>query len=152
VKRRGSGILLHLTSLPSPFGIGDLGPEAYGFVDFLVEAKQSFWQILPLNPTEPIYYNSPYHSTSAFAGNPLLISPSLLVKEELLDKIEFEPLPDFPINTVDYQRVIDFKGILFQKAYERFKAKRDDDYERFVRRRVGGSMTFLFSQRSNYIL
>lgn len=131
MKRRGSGILLHITSLPSPFGIGDLGPEAYRFVDFLVEAKQSFWQLLPINPTAPVYYNSPYHSTSAFAGNPLFISLSLLVKEGLLDKSEFEPLPDFPDNTVDYHGVGDFKGILFQKAYERFKTKRDNDYERF---------------------
>ena len=131
MKRRGSGILLHITSLPSPFGVGDLGPEAYRFIDFLAETKQSFWQILPINPTELIYYNSPYHSTSAFAGNPLFISPSLLVKEGLLDKIEFEPLPDFPSNKVDYQRVVDFKSILFQKAYERFKNKRNDEYERF---------------------
>ncbi|HJX31949.1 MAG TPA: 4-alpha-glucanotransferase, partial [Thermodesulfobacteriota bacterium] len=131
MKRRGSGVLLHITSLPSPFGIGDLGPEAYRFVDFLVEAKQSFWQLLPINPTAPVYYNSPYHSTSAFAGNPLFISLALLVKEGLLDKSEFEPLPDFPGNKVDYQGVVDFKGIIFQKAYERFKTKRDDDYERF---------------------
>ena len=131
MKRRGSGILLHISSLPSPFGIGDLGPEAYGFVDFLVESKQSFWQLLPLNPTAPVYGNSPYHSISAFAGNPLLISLSLLVKEGLLDKSDYEPLPDFPGNKVDYQGVIDFKKILFHKAYERFKIKRDDDYERF---------------------
>jgi 4-alpha-glucanotransferase len=131
MKRRGSGILLHITSLSSPFGIGDLGPEAYRFVDFLVEAKQSFWQLLPINPTAPVYYNSPYHSTSAFAGNPLFISLALLVKEGLLDKNEFEPLPDFPGNKVDYQGVIDFKEVLFHQAYERFKTKRNDDYERF---------------------
>ncbi len=131
MKRRGSGILFHISSLPSPFGIGDLGPEAYRFVDFLVESKQSFWQLLPINPTAPVYYNSPYHSTSAFAGHPLFISLSLLVKEGLLDKSDYEPLPDFPSNKVDYQGVIDFKGILFHKAYERFKTKRDDDYERF---------------------
>ena len=131
MKRRGSGILLHISSLPSPFGIGDLGPEAYRFIDFLADAKQSFCQLLPLNPTEPVYYNSPYHSTSAFAGNPLFISPSLLVKEGLLDKVDYEPLPDFLINKVEYQNVVDFKNILFQKAYERFKTKPDEEYERF---------------------
>jgi len=73
MKRRTGGILLHLTSLPSPFGIGDLGPWAFRFVDFLAETKQSLWQILPLNPTDPEHYSSPYHSTSAFACNPLLI-------------------------------------------------------------------------------
>jgi len=129
---RGSGILLHLSSLPSSFGIGDLGPEAYRWVDFLAESRQSFWQILPLSPTEPGYYNSPYHSTSAFAGNPLFISPFLLVKEGLLDKIEFEPWPDFPLGKVDYLRVIDFKRDLFQKAYEQFKSRRNkDEYEQF---------------------
>ena len=72
---RGSGVLLHITSLPSVYGIGDLGPEAYRFADFLDTAKQRYWQVLPLNPTDPIYGNSPYSSISAFAGNTLLISP-----------------------------------------------------------------------------
>jgi len=67
---RRSGILLHITSLPSPHGIGDLGPEAYRFADFLHEAGQSLWQVLPLNPTATVYGNSPYSSFSAFAGNP----------------------------------------------------------------------------------
>src|ERR671911_367218 len=80
---RSSGILLHPTSLPGPFGIGDLGPEAYKFVDFLVEAGQSLWQVLPLGPTG--YGDSPYACYSAFAGNTLLISPEKLVKEGLLD-------------------------------------------------------------------
>jgi len=67
-KTRGSGILLHITSLPSPFGIGDLGPGAYRFADFLCETRQSIWQVLPLNPTDPANGNSPYSSASAFAG------------------------------------------------------------------------------------
>lgn len=132
MKRRGSGILLHVTSLPSPFGIGDMGPEAYQFVDFLAEAKQSYWQLLPLNPTAPVFYNSPYHSTSAFAGNPLFISLSLLVQDGLLEKNDLEPFPDFPGDKVDYQSVVDFKRKIFFQAYERFKSKRDDEYERFV--------------------
>ncbi len=79
---RASGILLHPTSLPGPFGIGDLGPEAYRFVDFLVAAGQSLWQVLPLGPTG--YGDSPYACYSAFAGNTLLISPEQLIAEGLL--------------------------------------------------------------------
>ncbi|MDP2967990.1 MAG: 4-alpha-glucanotransferase, partial [Deltaproteobacteria bacterium] len=77
--QRGSGILLHITSLPSSFGIGDLGPSAYQFADFLTRTKQSYWQVLPLNPTDLACGNSPYSSPSAFAGNTLLISPELLM-------------------------------------------------------------------------
>jgi len=128
MKRRGSGILLHVTSLPSPFGVGDLGPEAYRFIDFLAETKQSFWQILPLNPTDPAHYNSPYHSFSALAYSPLLISPDLLVQEDLLDKTVLESLPGFPIERVKYQAVIEYKQKLFDQAYERFQ-KRVNDYE-----------------------
>src|SRR5437868_11368601 len=80
---RSSGVLLHPTSLPSPFGIGDLGPAAYEFADFLVAAGQSLWQVLPLGPTG--YGDSPYACYSAFAGNTLLISPEQLIKEGLLD-------------------------------------------------------------------
>ena len=134
MKTRSSGILLHVSSLPSPFGIGDLGPEAYRFIDFLADAKQSLWQILPLNPTETIYYNSPYHSVSAFAGNPLFISPELLVRENLLAKNEIEPLPNFPQKKVDYPAVVDYKTPLLQKAFTRFKDIRDDEYERFCSR------------------
>src|SRR5215204_2160780 len=80
---RSSGILLHPTSLPGSFGIGDLGPEAYKFIDFLVDAGQHLWQVLPLGPTG--YGDSPYACYSAFAGNTLLISPEKLVAEGLLD-------------------------------------------------------------------
>src|ERR1051326_2863368 len=79
---RASGILLHVTSLPSPYGIGDLGPAAYSWVDRLHEAGQSWWQALPLGPTG--YGNSPYQSLSSFAGNALLISPDLLIEDGLL--------------------------------------------------------------------
>ena len=88
---RSSGILLHPTSLPGPFGIGDLGPEAYKFVDFLVEAGQSLWQVLPLGPTG--YGDSPYACYSAFAGNTLLISPERLVDEGLLSSSVLPPRP-----------------------------------------------------------
>lgn len=81
---RGSGILNHITSLPSPYGTGDLGPEAYRFIDFLAQARQTYWQILPLNPVHSIFGFSPYSSSSAFAGNTLLISPEWLVKDGYL--------------------------------------------------------------------
>src|SRR5690349_3887486 len=83
VNPRASGVLLHPTSLPSPYGVGDLGPEAYEFVDFLGAAGQTLWQVLPIGPTG--YGDSPYACYSAFAGNTLLISPEQLVKDGLLD-------------------------------------------------------------------
>jgi 4-alpha-glucanotransferase len=132
MKRRTSGILLHLTSLPSPFGVGDMGPGAFRFVDFLAETKQGLWQILPLNPTDPEHFSSPYHSTSAFACNPLLISPELLVRDGLLNKADFKSAPGFPKNKVDYRSVGAYKAKLFTKAYERFKGKKPQyEYEKF---------------------
>ncbi len=120
---RSSGILLHPTSLPTAFGIGDLGPAAYRFVDFLAAAGQSLWQILPLTPTDPRHQNSPYHSTSALAGNPLLISPELLVTEGLLVPADVANVPDWPANRVDFAAVADFKRRLFEAAYDRFQQK-----------------------------
>ena len=132
MKRRTSGILLHLTSLPSPFGVGDMGPGAFRLVDFFAETKQSLWQILPLNPTDPAHFSSPYHSTSAFAGNPLLISPEVLVQDGLLNRAEVKSPPDFPKDRVDYRGVGEYKAKLFNKAYERFKGKKPQyEYERF---------------------
>ncbi len=132
MKRRGSGILLHVTSLPSPFGIGDLGPGAYRFVDFLAETKQSFWQILPLNPTDAAHYNSPYHSSSALACYPLLISPELLVQDDLLDKTALESPPGFPVERVEYKAVTAYKQQLFDQAYGRFQRRINAyEYNRF---------------------
>src|SRR5687768_7045328 len=116
---RASGILLHPTSLPGDFGIGDVGPKAYKFVDFLASAKQTYWQILPLGPTG--YGDSPYQCFSAFAGNTNLISPETLVAEELLTQSEIDEKPDFPSGRVDFGRVIDWKNSLLKKAYERFR-------------------------------
>jgi 4-alpha-glucanotransferase len=113
---RSSGILLHPTSLPSRFGIGDLGPEAYKFVDFLVDAGQSLWQVLPLGPTG--YGDSPYASYSAFAGNTLLISPERLVEDELLDHTY---LKETPIGSVDFGYAHDLKAKLLSHVYERFR-------------------------------
>jgi 4-alpha-glucanotransferase len=135
---RGSGILLHITSLPSPYGIGDFGSEAYRFLDFLAEAKQSYWQILPLNPTEPAFNNSPYHSRSAFAYNKLLLSPELMVQDGLLKKEDVDPVPPFPKERVDYEEVIAYKKKLFHKALERFKKiKNNNEYEKFCSQNSG---------------
>ncbi|TSA09367.1 MAG: 4-alpha-glucanotransferase [Deltaproteobacteria bacterium] len=128
MKRRGSGILLHITSLPSFYGIGDLGPSAYQFVDFLSETKQSFWQILPLKPTSTAHGNSPYSSFSAFAGNTLLISPERLVEEGLLSKADIKDHPSFPDETVIYKTVTEYKTELFRAAYGNFKKRRQKDY------------------------
>ena len=121
LNRRGSGILLHFTSLPSPFGIGDFGPWAYRFADFLAETKQTYWQCLPLNPTDIEYGNSPYHSPSAFACNPLFISPELLIQEGLLTEAELEPLPSFSSGRVDFELVVCYKQRLLGLAHDRFK-------------------------------
>jgi len=133
--RRGSGILLHFTSLPSPFGIGDFGPWAYRFADFLAETKQSYWQCLPLNPTKREHGNSPYHSFSAFACNPLLISPELLIQEGLLNRTDLDPPPSFPTGRVEFEAVISFKHRLLSMAYIRFKREgADGEYSTFCSR------------------
>ena len=113
---RSSGILLHPTSLPEPWGIGDLGHEAYQFVDFLQEAGQGIWQVLPLGPTG--YGDSPYQCFSAFAGNPLLISPGLLLESGHLQPVDVADLPAFPTECVDYGPVIQFKLSLLTKAFQ----------------------------------
>jgi 4-alpha-glucanotransferase len=119
-KKRLSGVLLHPTSLPGPFGIGDLGPEAYKFVDFLVDAGQSLWQVLPLGPTG--YGDSPYACYSAFAGNTLLISPEQLVAEGLLDSA---PSLATKGHKIDFGQVHKFKEQLLRLAYERYTKTTD---------------------------
>ena len=92
--KRHSGILLHITSLPSKYGIGDMGSFAYAFVDFAASCGQKYWQILPINPTDGINGNSPYSCSSAFAGNPLLISPEMMVIEGFLQASDVNiPMP-----------------------------------------------------------
>lgn len=115
---RASGILLHPTSLPGDYGIGDLGSSAYGFVDFLAEAKQTYWQILPLGPTG--HGDSPYQCFSAFAGNSLLISPEKLVEHELLSPDDLSDRPEFPLHKVDFGSVYEWKNKLLPEAYKRF--------------------------------
>lgn len=122
MKRRTSGILLHITSLPSLYGIGDLGPCAARFADFLEESGQSRWQILPVNPVHP-YSNSPYQAISAFAGNPLLISPEKLVSEGLLDEKEAEKAAALPGSRVDYASVRSSRENMLSAVCGRFKVK-----------------------------
>jgi 4-alpha-glucanotransferase len=121
--KRGSGILLHFTSLPSGYGVGDLGPEAYRFADFLGQTRQRYWQVLPLNPTNPLFENSPYSSVSAFAGNTLLISPDRLIEEGLLSKEDLDPRPPFPEARCDFPEVIRYKEKLLERAFQHFNAR-----------------------------
>ncbi|MCU0533736.1 MAG: 4-alpha-glucanotransferase [Hydrococcus sp. Prado102] len=125
--KRASGILLHPTSFPSRFGIGDLGNEAYRFIDFLADGLQQVWQILPLGPTG--FGNSPYLCYSALAGNPLLISPEKLVEDELLSEEDFAGLPDFPLDSVDFELVIQTKMPLLRKACENFKQQASEELQ-----------------------
>ena len=128
---RSSGMLLHVTSLPSPYGIGDLGPSAFSWVDRLQGASQGWWQSLPLGPTG--YGNSPYQSLSSFAGNGLLISPEALISDGLLNMSDCAS--QFPSDLVDYDSVIPFKEKLLEKAWTRFISGERSDlcpaYEEF---------------------
>src|SRR5689334_2335388 len=114
---------MHPTSLPGRYGIGDLGAEAYHFVDFLHKANQKLWQVLPLSPTG--YGDSPYASFSAFAGNPLLISPDILLEQGLLVEEDLKDIPDFPAGKVDFGRVIEWKMALLARSFEHFKQNSD---------------------------
>ena len=120
---RASGLLLHVTSLPSPYGIGDLGPSAFSWVNRLHDAGQSWWQSLPLGPTG--YGNSPYQPMSSFAGNALLISPESLIADGLLTAKDCES--HFPSDSVDYDAVIPFKTRLLQIAWKNFKSGNRSD-------------------------
>ena len=121
MKIRGSGILLHITSLPSVYGIGDFGPSASQFAEFLKKTKQRYWQILPLTATDPGIGSSPYCGASAYAGNKYLISPELLCRDGLLTEGDIDSPPKFPQKRVDFSRVIPYKEGLFRKAFARFQ-------------------------------
>jgi 4-alpha-glucanotransferase len=112
---RSGGILLHPSSLPGSYGIGDLGPQAYRFVDWLVSTRCKLWQVLPLGPTG--YGDSPYQCFSAFAGNPYLISFEALLEDGLLTREDFAGMPDFNASRVDFGRLIPWKLDLLQKAF-----------------------------------
>ncbi len=129
---RASGMLLHVTSLPSPYGIGDVGPAALAWIDRLHDAGQSWWQALPLGPTG--YGNSPYQSLSSFAGNGLLISPDGLIEDGLLQASDLAGR-SFPASAVEYEAVIPFKYQLLERAWANFAAGARPDlgpaYEQF---------------------
>lgn len=153
---RASGVVMHISSLPSDFGIGDMGPWAFRFADILAAAVQRYWQVLPLNPTDQISDNSPYSSVSAMAGNPLLISPELLLAWGLLRQEDICDVPPFPRDKCRYEEVIPYKRTLMEKAFSRFgqshplrgdydsfcELERDwlDDYALFIsiKRKSGG--------------
>lgn len=117
--QRSSGILLHPTSLPGAYGIGDLGPQAYKFIDFLADSGCKLWQVLPLGPTG--YGDSPYQCFSAFAGNPYLISPELLMKEKLLSNSDLDNMPAWDKSRVDFGDLYYWKPTILNKAYENFE-------------------------------
>jgi malto-oligosyltrehalose synthase/4-alpha-glucanotransferase len=119
--KRGAGILLHVSSLPSPFGIGDLGPAAYYFADFLFRSYQKYWQLLPLNPTEAGQGYSPYSATSSRAGNVLFISPEVLAEEDLLNAEELGAHYLPPQEKTDYKTAGQIKEKLLDKAWSNFK-------------------------------
>ncbi len=118
--QRSAGVLLHPTSLPGPDGIGDLGPQAYRWIDWLAATGCTLWQVLPLGPTG--YGDSPYQCFSAFAGNPLLVSPELLLQDGLLTTDDLGGRPEFPADRVDFGPVIQWKLQLLDRAYERYLA------------------------------
>ncbi len=118
---RTSGILLHPTSLPGPWGIGDLGAEAVAFLEFLEETRQGLWQVLPLGPTG--FGDSPYQCFSAFAGNPLLVSLDALRHEGLLDAADLPKKAALPEGPVDYGAVQELKGPRLRRAFEAFEEK-----------------------------
>ncbi|MBZ0189327.1 MAG: 4-alpha-glucanotransferase [Candidatus Obscuribacterales bacterium] len=120
---RSSGILLHPTSLPGPYGIGDLGNAAYEFADFLALSDQHIWQILPLVPTG--YGDSPYQGLSAFAGNTLLISPDKLVEDRFVSQSDVESPPRFPVEKVSYGKAIEYKKKLLSLAFDNYKKSPD---------------------------
>src|SRR4051794_25756067 len=121
---RASGILLHPTSLPGRFGVGDLGPEAHAFVRFLADTGQRWWQILPLGPTG--FGNSPYQSYSSHAGNPLLISPGLWVEGGGSDASDPRDSPELPADRVDFDLVAAAKEPLFRRAFGNFQPEHLD--------------------------
>ncbi len=136
---RTSGILLHPTSLPGRFGIGDLGPEAYRFIDFLETSHQKLWQVLPLGA--PGFGNSPYLAYSAMAGNPMLISPDRLLAQGLLDPTDLDNLPDLPLDQAAFDEATAIKWPLFRKAFTQFQsqatAEQKAAFEQFCQQKAG---------------
>ena len=133
--QRQSGVFLHLTSLPSPHGIGDMGAGARQFIDFLAQADQSLWQFCPLGPTSQAHGNSPYQAYSAFAGNPLLVDLRGLADRGYLEASDIDPPEDLSPHEVRYERVAEFKEQQLRDAHGSFEASDDPDaFEAFCER------------------
>ena len=131
--QRKSGILLHPTSLPGKHGIGDLGKEAFEFIDFLENSGQTLWQVLPLGPTG--YGDSPYASFSTHGGNPFIISPELLIEQGYLNKTDLDDEPVFDESKIDFGKLIPWKKNLLNKAAIAFQKRsgNDRDFKHFCR-------------------
>ncbi len=142
--KRSAGILLHPSSLPGPDGIGDLGPEAFRWVQFLKQSGCSYWQVLPLGPTG--YGDSPYQSFSAFAGNPYLISPTLLLEDNLLSFQDLEARPIFKEESIDYGATIQWKLYILSKAFQNFiknkSSRLTKDFENFKQKEADWLLDF----------
>jgi len=133
VNRRGAGILMHVTSLPSSFGVGDIGAPAFSFVDFLNRSKQKYWQMLPLNPTGRAQGYSPYSSTASMAGSPFLISLENLKNDGLLSKRDLQHSRRKPGALGDLYEIEKVKGKLLNRAYINFeKRRRYSEFEKFI--------------------
>lgn len=133
MKKRAAGILLPISSLPSKYGIGTLGREAYQFVDQLVMAGQHYWQVLPVGPTS--YGDSPYQSFSAFAGNPYFIDLDMLVEEGLLEREDIEACDwGDHLESVDYEKIYNSRFVILRKAFERSDFKEKKEYFKFEKR------------------
>lgn len=130
--RRSSGILAHVTSLPSPYGIGDIGTSSYRFIDFLVDCDQSYWQFLPTGPTHPPFDYSPYMSSSAFAGSSLMLSPELLFDADLISSSRLHNYPDFSPYFTEYKKVEAYKNNLLEEAFSKFRSDRFPGYKEFL--------------------
>jgi len=126
---RSGGVLLHPSSLPGPYGIGDLGPQAYRFVDWLASTGCKLWQVLPLGPTG--YGDSPYQCFSAFAGNPYLISFEALLEDGLVTQADLAEMPDFNASRVDFGQLIPWKLDLLQKAFAHYSSATEDLHNEF---------------------
>lgn len=132
INRRSSGILAHITSLPSNYGIGDIGVSSYNFIDFLVDCDQSYWQFLPTGPTHPVFDYSPYMSSSAFAGSSLLLCPDLLFQAGLISLGSLNKHPEFSPYVTDYKHVGLYKKRLLTEAYRMFDSDHFPDYANFL--------------------
>ncbi len=132
LSQRSSGILAHITSLPSDYGIGDIGSSSYRFIDFLIDCDQSYWQFLPIGPTHPPFDYSPYMSSSAFAGSYLLLSPDLLFMEGLISRSSLQEHPSFSPYFTDYSRVEVYKKTLLKEAFSKFKPDSSAEYQDFL--------------------